>query len=290
MRWQDLRRSSNVEDRRGGGGGLRPAALGGVGGIGAIVIVVVALFFGVDPRVLLDGMATQESTQPARPAPGTPGGAPDEMGQFVSAVLANTEDIWRAVFVAAGETYQEPRLVLFDGGIRSACGFADSAVGPFYCPGDRKVYIDLAFFDELGRRFGAPGDFAQAYVVAHEVGHHVQNLMGIMEKADRARSRLSETEANALSVKIELQADCFAGVWAAHANRDSGILEPGDIEEALGAASAVGDDTLQRRGQGTVVPDSFTHGSSEQRRRWFTNGYKAGTPGACDTFAGTARL
>jgi len=203
------------------------------------------------------------------------------MKEFVSVVLAETEDTWNRIL---GQQYREPALVLFSGGAQSGCGYAQSAVGPFYCPADEKVYIDLSFFDELARRFGAPGDFAQAYVIAHEVGHHVQTVLGIEEKVRQARANMSESEGNALSVRVELQADCFSGVWAHDAHQKSGLLEPGDIEEALGAASAVGDDTLQKQAGGRVVPDSFTHGSSEQRTRWFETGYRSGNIEDCDTF------
>lgn len=281
MRWQDLRRSSNVEDRR----GMRPAAVGGVGGIGAIVIVLLALFFGVDPSALLQQVDTGPgSTQTeTTSAPG----AQDEMSQFLAAVLGSTEDTWGAVFQEAGSRYAPPKLVRFSGATRSACGFADAAMGPFYCPADQMVYIDTAFFDELGRRFGAPGEFAEAYVVAHEVGHHVQNLLGIMDKVNALRSR-SGVDGNELSVRVELQADCFAGVWAKRGDQQSRFIEPGDIEAAMQAAAAVGDDTLQKRSQGYVVPDSFTHGSAEQRVRWFRRGYDSGNPTTCDTFSAQA--
>ncbi|WP_026873070.1 KPN_02809 family neutral zinc metallopeptidase [Inquilinus limosus] len=281
MRWQDLRRSSNVEDRR----GMRPAAVGGVGGIGAIVIVLLALFFGVDPSALLQQVDTGPgSTQTeTTSAPG----AQDEMSQFLAAVLGSTEDTWGAVFQEAGSRYAPPKLVRFSGATRSACGFADAAMGPFYCPADQMVYIDTAFFDELGRRFGAPGEFAEAYVVAHEVGHHVQNLLGIMDKVNALRSR-GGVDGNELSVRVELQADCFAGVWAKRGDQQSRFIEPGDIEAAMQAAAAVGDDTLQKRSQGYVVPDSFTHGSAEQRVRWFRRGYDSGNPTTCDTFSAQA--
>ena len=277
MRWQDLRRSSNVEDRR----GMRPAAIGGVGGIGAIVIVLVALFFGVDPSALLQ----QVDTGPSQTETATgPSSAPqDEMSQFLAAVLGSTEDTWGAIFQEAGSRYAPPVLVRFSGATRSACGSASSAMGPFYCPGDRMVYIDTDFFDELSRRFGAPGKFAEAYVVAHEVGHHVQNLLGIMDKVGELRSRGGD--GNALSVRVELQADCFAGVWAKRGDQQSRFIEPGDVESAMQAAAAVGDDALQKKTQGYVVPDSFTHGSSQQRVRWFRRGFDSGNPTTCDTFA-----
>ena len=274
MRWQDLRRSSNVEDRR----GMRPAAVGGVGGIGAIVIVLVALFFGVDPSALLQQVdpGSSQTETASGPAP------QDENSQFLAAVLGSTEDTWGAIFQEAGSRYAPPKLVRFSGATRSACGSASSAMGPFYCPGDRMVYIDTDFFDELSRRFGAPGKFAEAYVVAHEVGHHVQNLLGIMDKVAQQRSRGGD--GNALSVKVELQADCFAGVWAKRGDQQSRFIEPGDVESAMQAAAAVGDDALQKKTQGYVVPDSFTHGSSQQRVRWFRRGFDSGNPTSCDTF------
>ncbi|MGK9236287.1 zinc metallopeptidase [Inquilinus limosus] len=281
MRWQDLRRSSNVEDRR----GMRPAAVGGVGGIGAIVIVLLALFFGVDPSALLQQVDTGPGSSPTETTSAP--GAQDEMSQFLAAVLGSTEDTWGAVFQEAGSRYAPPKLVRFSGATRSACGFADAAMGPFYCPADQMVYIDTAFFDELGRRFGAPGEFAEAYVVAHEVGHHVQNLLGIMDKVNALRSR-GGVDGNELSVRVELQADCFAGVWAKRGDQQSRFIEPGDIEAAMQAAAAVGDDTLQKRSQGYVVPDSFTHGSAEQRVRWFRRGYDSGNPTTCDTFSAQA--
>lgn len=302
MRWRGGRRSENIEDRRGmrvpmgsrfpGGGfpgfpgGMRMpggARGGGVGIVGLIVFVLIALFFGVDPRMLLEG-GQDESPYgyDAGPAVTQPG-AGDELRDFVSVVLADTEDTWTALFRRMGETYQDPTLVLFSGATQSGCGFAGAAVGPFYCGLDQKVYLDLSFFRDLSSRFGAPGDFARAYVIAHEVGHHVQNLMGIMQQVNQARSRAGEADANALSVRLELQADCFSGIWAHHA-RQRQILEPGDIEEALRAASAVGDDRLQRQSRGYVTPDSFTHGSSEQRVRWFKRGFESGDPAACNSF------
>jgi hypothetical protein len=280
MRWEGRRRSQNVEDRRG-----QPARRGGLvgGGLGTLVLVLVALYFGVDPTPLL---------QPGGPLDG--GGAPaegpalatdaDPAAQFVAVVLADTEDVWTNVFAAGGETYAAPTLVLFGGSVQSACGFAQSAMGPFYCPADRKVYIDLSFYEDLRSRFAAPGDFAQAYVIAHEVGHHVQNLLGISGQVQAARQRAGEAGANALSVRLELQADCLAGVWANLADRAAQILEAGDVEEALVAASAIGDDRLQQQSRGYVTPDSFTHGSAEQRARWFRRGLEAGQVNACDTF------
>ena len=278
MRWQGSRRSSNVEDYRGsrfGGGGLKL----GVGG--TLIALVAGYFLGIDPRVILG--LTQ--SLPSGPAPTAVEGAPtDEEGQFISAVLGDTEDTWSAVFQANGSQYTPPKLVLFNGQVQSACGSASAAVGPFYCPGDHKVYLDLGFYDELKSRFNAPGDFAQAYVLAHEVGHHVQTLLGIEDKVRSAQNGAPKEQANQLQVKMELQADCFAGVWAHNADRTRHILEQGDVEEALKAASAVGDDTIQKQTQGYVVPDSFTHGSAEQRMSWFKKGLDAGTVPACDTF------
>ena len=282
MRWGSGRRSDNVEDRR--GLGVTPRLAGG--GLGAIVIVVLALLFGVDPRMLTQMLPTET---PA-PAPGPARtGQQDPLADFVSVVLADTEDTWNDLFRRGGATYQEPKLVLFSGAAQSACGFAQAAVGPFYCPADQKVYIDLAFYQDLRNRFQAPGDFAQAYVIAHEVGHHVQNLLGIAQKVRQAQQRASSEQANALSVRMELQADCFAGVWAHHANRTRQILEQGDVEEALNAAAQIGDDRMQMRGRGYVSPESFTHGSGEQRVRWFRAGLESGELDRCDTFS-TSRL
>ena len=278
MRWGSGRRSDNVEDRR--GLGLTPRLAGG--GLGAIVIVVLALLFGVDPRMLTQVLPTETPT----PAPGPARtGQQDPLADFVSVVLADTEDTWNDLFRRGGATYQEPKLVLFSGAVQSACGFAQAAVGPFYCPADQKVYIDLAFYQDLRNRFQAPGDFAQAYVIAHEVGHHVQNLLGIAQKVHQAQQRASPEQANALSVRMELQADCFAGVWAHHANRMRQILEQGDVEEALNAAAQIGDDRMQMRGRGYVSPESFTHGSGEQRVRWFRTGLESGELNRCDTFS-----
>ena len=279
MLWRGQRQSGNVEDRRGmSGGGL---AVGG--GLGGIVILVLALLLGADPRQLL------EQTRGGDPASGTQSSRPvnpaeEELKQFSATVLASTEDVWADILRQQGMTYRKPTLVLFTGQVSSACGNAGAAVGPFYCPGDEKLYLDLSFFNELQRRFRAPGDFAQAYVIAHEVGHHVQNLLGTMEKVDSVRGRMSESQANELLVRLELQADFFAGVWA-HYAQQKGLLEAGDIEEALGAASAVGDDSLQRETQGYVVPDSFTHGTSEQRSRWFRKGLETGDIRQGDTFS-----
>ncbi len=276
MRWRQARRSSNVEDRRGQRGGRRIA----VGGLGGVVLLVLFVVLGGDPMALLQEMDSPAARIGQSSAPTAPPGN-DEASQFVAAVLGETEDVWTQIFAEQGETYRAPRLVLFTDAVSSACGNASAAMGPFYCPGDQRVYIDLGFFDELQQRFGAPGDFAQAYVIAHEVGHHVQNLLGISSQVQRQQARVSRTEANALSVQLELQADFLAGVWAHHAQR---LLEPGDIDEAIDAASAIGDDTLQRQAQGRVVPDSFTHGSSAQRKRWFLKGFESGDIAQGDTF------
>ena len=281
MRWRRGRRSANVEDRRGGGGrraGMVPVG----GGIGLVVMVLAAAYFGVDPSVILNQGVRQPNAGSTTSAPTAPEN--DEHAQFISVVLADTEDTWNALFQSAGQRYHEPKLVLFSGSVSSACGHARAAMGPFYCPGDHKVYIDLSFYRDLRERHGVPGDFAQAYVVAHEIGHHVQNLMGISKQVHAARARMGKAEGNQLSVRQELQADCFAGLWAHHANRTRQILERGDIEEALTAATAIGDDRLQQQSRGYVTPESFTHGSSEQRVRWFTQGFKNGSIAACNTF------
>lgn len=278
MRWRGGRRSSNVQDRRGRGGLIAG------GGIGAVVLTIVALLLGVDPDSMPTG-GTGAPTAEVQPGSADQFTGVDEEADFISVVLADTEDTWNALFSERGMTYEEPQLVLFENAVQSACGFAQSAVGPFYCPADQHVYLDLSFFRELHQRFGAPGDFARAYVVAHEVGHHVQTLLGISDQVRGAQSRASQTESNAIQVRMELQADCLAGVWAYHANRDRQVLEPGDLEEALGAASAIGDDRLQRQAQGHVVPESFTHGTSAQRVEWFRRGFETGDPDACDTFA-----
>ncbi len=278
MLWRGQRQSENVEDRRGmSHGGM---AIGG--GLGGIVVLIIALLLGADPRQLLQQAPGQDTsdTQSSRPI----NSQEEELKQFSATVLASTEDVWADIFRQSGRQYRKPTLVLFTDQVRSACGQAGSAVGPFYCPGDEKLYLDLAFFDELQRRFHAAGDFAEAYVIAHEVGHHVQRLLGTMDKVDAARGRLSEAPANQLSVRLELQADFLAGVWAHYAQQKA-ILEPGDIEEALRAASAVGDDRLQRETQGYVVPDSFTHGTSEQRIRWFRKGLETGDIRQGDTFS-----
>ena len=278
MRWRGERQSSNIEDRRGMSGGK--IAVGG--GLGTVLLLIIALIFGADPRRLLEQLPTEPSSQVQSSRPANP--EEEELKQFVSVVLAKSEDVWTNVFQQNGRQYREPTLVLFTDQVQSACGRAGAAVGPFYCPGDEKVYIDLSFYEELRRRFNAPGDFAQAYVIAHEVGHHVQNLLGISDRVDAARQRMSEAEANQLSVRLELQADFFAGVFARYV-KDQGVLEPGDIEEALTAASAIGDDKIQRHTTGYVVPDSFTHGSSEQRLRWFKRGYDTGDMRQGDTFS-----
>ena len=279
MRWDDLRRSSNVEDYRGrsfGGPGVKL----GVGG--TLLVLAASYFLGVDPREIL-GLTSSVPDQGGPPQTGIP---QDEQGQFIAAVLGETEDTWSAIFQAQGREYVPPKLVLYQNAIRSACGFASSASGPFYCPGDRKVYLDLGFYQQLAQQFQAPGQFAQAYVLAHEVGHHVQNLLGIESQVRNLRERASDAESNQLSVRLELQADCFAGVWARHADQTHHILEQGDVESGLRAASAVGDDTLQKRMQGYVVPESFTHGTSAQRVGWFKRGLENGTIAGCNTFNG----
>ena len=293
MKWEGQDQSSNVEDRRGedgGGGGGGRRLIGGRGiGIGSIAIALVAGWvFGINPLTVLGllsggGVEAPQSQQaPAGPAPRPP--ASDKAAAFVSTVLRDTEQVWGKVMQAGGSTYREPKLVLFRGATPTACGTGESAMGPFYCPGDAKVYVDLDFFDTLSKRLGAPGDFAQAYVIAHEVGHHVQNLMGITAKVDGMRGKVSEAQMNALSVRVELQADCLAGVWAHHSQQSKGWLERGDIEEALNAASQIGDDTLQKASRGRVVPESFTHGSSQQRVTWFKRGLDTGSFNQCNTF------
>ena len=321
MKWEGRRQSSNVEDRRGSGGGLGGGGLGGglgdlfgrrgpgasgipMGGSGRgggfslwtiVIIGAIAWFvFGVNPLALLGGMmgggggslggyggAAIEQSGPVS-------AAQEKQAEFARVVFADTEDVWGEIFRKAGRRYEEPTLVLFTGQTQTACGIGQAAMGPFYCPGDQKVYIDLDFFSELATRFQAAGDFAQAYVIAHEVGHHVQTLLGISSEVQRQRQSVSEEEANALSVRLELQADCFAGVWANYAQNKLDVLEPGDLDEALRAASAVGDDTIQRRARGYVEPDSFTHGSAEQRQRWFRTGFQSGAINACDTFGAGA--
>lgn len=283
MRWRTGRQSENVEDRRGMRVG-RGVAIGGGGGCGLLVLLLLAVLLGVDPRQLLESVPSSSVEPPAAGAPAS--GADDELARFVSVVLADTEDTWGSIFHNEGAVYREPGLVLFSDYVESACGLAQAAMGPFYCPADQRVYIDLSFYSELHNRFRAPGDFAQAYVIAHEVGHHVQNLLGVTDQVESLRGRLSQVQENELSVRVELQADCYAGVWAYHAQKMRNILEPGDIEEALGAAAAIGDDRIQRQTQGRVVPDSFTHGTSAQRVEWFRRGFTTGDPDACDTFGG----
>ena len=290
MKWEGQRQSENVEDRRdggGGGGGFRFGGGRGIG-LGSIVIALVAgWIFGINPLTLLGvlgggGGAIEAPSAQQSPAQKPP--ATDAMATFVSTVLADTEDVWGAVMKSSGTAYREPKLVLFRGAVGTACGTGQSAMGPFYCPGDQKVYLDLGFFEILSKRMGAPGDFAQAYVIAHEVGHHVQNLLGITGKVDGMRGRVSETQMNALSVRVELQADCFAGVWTNHSQKGKGWLDRADLEEALNAAAQIGDDNLQRKSQGTVVPESFTHGSSQQRQTWFRRGLESGSVAQCNTF------
>ncbi|RIY03367.1 hypothetical protein D3218_00950 [Aureimonas flava] len=292
MEWRGRRESSNIEDRRGsgggfGGGGMRiPIRAGGGGGIGLLVILAILwIGFGINPLSVIgmdDGSGTTQTA--SRQGPGVSGTA-DETDNFVAVVLADTEDVWNARFSQMGSTYREPTLVLFDRQVSSACGNATSASGPFYCPNDQKLYLDLTFFRQLQGQLNAPGDFAQAYVVAHEVGHHVQNLLGTLGKTTQLRQQSSEADANAISVRVELQADCYAGIWA-HDTQQAGFVEDGDVEEALNAASQIGDDTLQERSQGTVVPDSFTHGTSAQRVEWFRRGLTSGSMEQCDTFQG----
>lgn len=284
MRTDEIRRSDNVEDMRGhsigSGGGMRF-------GVGTVIALVAAYFLGIDPRMVLGVMQASQQVMPdSSPAQSVPTGTPkDAAGDFVAAVLGDTEDTWGEIFRAKGGQYVPPKLVLFSQRIQTGCGNASSGAGPFYCPADQRVYIDLDFYRELDQKFHAPGDFAKAYVLAHEVGHHVQNLLGISDKVRAAQERGSEAQANALSVRLELQADCFAGIWANHADKSRHILESGDVEEALQAASAVGDDTIQRRTQGDVVPETFTHGTAEQRMTWFKRGLDSGELGSCDTFA-----
>ena len=279
MLWQNGRRSGNIEDRR----GMRmPGGIAG-GGIGVVVIALIAMFFGVDPRIILQGGGDGQSQSGQQQAvPVDP--AQDQLKDFVSVVLADTEDTWSAIFQNGGSRYVTPKLVLFTGAVQSACGLAQSAVGPFYCPGDQKVYIDLDFYKLLERRFGAPGEFAKAYVVAHEIGHHVQNLLGTSDNVRATMERSGRERANALSVRQELQADCYAGIWANHANRSRHILQAGDVESGLSAAAAIGDDRMQMQSRGYVAPESFTHGSSSQRVHWFKRGLESGELSACDTF------
>ena len=285
MRWQGNRESSNVEDARAGGGrgGLRVGGGRGLG-LGTIVVALIAgWIFGINPLTLL-GVLDGGGPATVQQAPAGAPPADDPMARFVSVVLADTEDVWNEQFRQQGRDYREPKLRLFRGSEPTACGTGQAAMGPFYCPGDEKVYIDLSFYETMKTRLGAPGDFAQAYVIAHEVGHHVQHLMGITGKIDSLRGRVSEAQQNALSVRLELQADCFAGVWAHHAQKARQILEQGDVEEALNAASQIGDDALQRKSRGTVQPESFTHGTSQQRVTWFKRGLQTGSVGQCNTF------
>ena len=281
MRWRDGRRSDNVEDQR--GRGVSPGTLGG--GIGLIIIVAIGLLSGADPLTILSAIVGESGGSLNGLTPSAPLSAADnEPADFVSVVLADTEDTWLVIFQQQGRVYQQPKLVLFSGGVDSACGFAQSAMGPFYCPNDQKVYIDLDFYRELKDQLGAPGDFAQAYVIAHEVGHHVQNLLGTSDRVQGLQRRSNEVTANKYSVMLELQADCYAGVWANHADTSRHIIESGDIEEAMNAAAKIGDDTLQKQSQGYVVPDSFTHGTSAQRMKWFNAGLVSGDITSCDTF------
>ena len=286
MRWREARRSDNIEDLR-GTSIPRGVRVGGMGGLGVLVLAVIAMLMGVDPRILFQEGPMVDSpyvSVPPGQGTGSPVSGSEELRDFVAVVLADTEDVWQEVFRGAAQTYEPPKLVLFSEAVESACGLAESATGPFYCPIDAKVYLDLSFFEELKTRFGAPGDFAQAYVIAHEVGHHVQHLLGITQKVHALRSRLSPDEANQMSVRVELQADCLAGVWANLAQRTRLVLDAADVEEGLRATSALGDDRIQRRAQGYVVPESFTHGSAAQRSHWFRQGLGRGDPEGCDTF------
>jgi predicted metalloprotease len=280
MKWQGGRRSSNIEDRR----GMRPRSGLVGGGIGSILLIIAALYFGVDPSFLIEGMQSSNvSTSGTQPTADDLRN--DPLADMIAVVIADTEDVWGGLFANQGRRYERPTLVLFTGSTRSACGLGQAAMGPFYCPADRKAYIDLGFYEEMRTRFRAPGDFAQAYVIAHEIGHHVQNLLGVSDKVRQMQARAGKAEGNQLSVRLELQADCLAGVWANRADKARGILESGDIEEALNAASAIGDDRLQKQSRGTVVPESFTHGTSTQRQHWFRTGLQSGDPDSCDTFS-----
>jgi len=279
MRLDEEEESSNIEDRR----GSRVSPVLATGGIGTLALVLIGLFFGIDPSVLLQGNPSVDTNAPTGYAQRADSN--DQMKEFVARVLGSTERTWSEIFARNGRTYQPPKLVLFSGGVQSACGFAQTAAGPFYCPEDYKVYIDLDFYRELRERFHAPGDFAQAYVIAHEVGHHVQNQLGVMRTIQQRQRRSSQAQANALSVRVELQADCLAGVWAHSANEQRKILEEGDVEEGLNAAAQIGDDRIQKRTQGYVVPESFTHGSATQRAQWFRKGISTGDLSQCDTFA-----
>ncbi len=283
MRWRGGRRSKNIIDRRGAGAGRKVVG----GGIGTIIVILAAMYFGVDPTFLLEGIqSVNVPSSGSETRPKQADLANDPLADMIAVVIADTEEVWSEIFAASNKRYEEPRLVLFSGSTRSACGLGQAAMGPFYCAADKNAYIDLAFYRDLQNRFNAPGDFAQAYVIAHEVGHHVQNLLGISGEVQRLRQQSSEVASNQLSVRLELQADCFAGVWANRSKRGTNIsLEPGDIEEALNAASAIGDDRLQKQSRGSVAPDSFTHGSSAQRVRWFRTGFEEGNPDRCDTFS-----
>lgn len=285
MKWRNRRSSQNIEDRRGQSQSRRVGKK--TGGLTAIVITLAAMYFGVDPKLVL-GIVDSISTQPPTSVQQTnyrPSAKQQQLGQFVSVVLADTEDTWNALFQQQGLRYQEPKLVMFTDKVRSACGHAEAAMGPFYCPGDHKIYIDLGFYQQLKSRHNAPGDFAQAYVIAHEVGHHVQTLLGISAKVRQAQKGMSLAQANQLSVKLELQADCFAGLWANHTEKAKHVLEQGDIEEALTAASAIGDDRLQKQARGYASPESFTHGTSQQRVKWFKKGFTEGSIQGCNTFS-----
>ena len=279
MRWKGRRRSENVEDRR----SMAPAAAG-AGGIGVIIMALIAMYMGQDPQQVVQQLNARRKAAVQQQGGRKTTPEEDELADMVTVVLADTEDVWNRLFQEMGKRYREPHLVLFSGSVESACGHASAAVGPFYCPGDQKVYIDLSFYDDLRTRHKAPGDFAQAYVVAHEIGHHVQNLLGISEQVQRAKQRTSRAEANQLSVRLELQADCLAGVWAHHAHRERQLLEPGDIEEGLRAAAAIGDDAIQTRTAGYTRPETWTHGSSKQRVSWLRRGLESGDPNTCETF------
>lgn len=283
MRWQ-MGRRGGVEDRRGGGGGMGPVA--GGGGIVLVVVALIGYFvFGIDPQQIMSAGSQVGGSQPVAESQTSKGSPSDEEGQFADVIHTSANDTWAELFKSGDERYRPSTIVLYSQGTQTGCGYGEAAMGPFYCPGDEKVYIDLDFFRTLDGQLGAPGDFAKAYVIAHEVGHHVQKVLGTSDKVAREEQRLSKTGANALSVKLELQADCYAGVWAKQSNAKENWIEAGDIDEALGAATAVGDDTLQERAQGRVVPDSFTHGSSAQRAQWFKAGFASGDPNACDTFS-----
>jgi len=279
MRWQGRRESDNIEDRR----GFSVSRGVGLGGLGTVIVALIAIYFGQDPTVVLQQLEQPQNEQTTQ-QPYQESAQEADRRHFVAVILADTEEAWTQLLARSGVDYAKPRLVLFSGAIDSACGYAQAAVGPFYCPGDHKVYIDLSFYDELRDRFGAPGDFAQAYVIAHEVGHHVQTLLGTTEKYSRMRQGGSEAGNNGVSVRIELQADCYAGIWAHNADQARQLIEAGDIEQGINAASAIGDDRLQKQSQGYVTPESFTHGSSEQRVRWFKRGYESGELNQCDTF------